>query len=310
MQVLVAVGDRVARGQPLLRFDNIESGELFAQYHVARAELERLRVQHAAASRQSERNRSLAVIGAVPKKDAELNEAEVEALLRSIKAQEGVLAGITSRLQRFGLTMRENETLDPSKGSSTTIDSPFSGVILAVRAAPGEAFEAGAGLLTIADLSRVWVQAEVYEKDLARVQVGGTASITVDTYPGELFSGKVAYVSDMLDPKTRTAKVRCEVANPRARLKLDMFAAVELPTTFDKEAIVVPASAVQQIDGKDTVFIRTTATQFEAREVEIGRSVDGRVEVVRGLASGEAVVAQGGFHLKSIVLGKQLGEKE
>ena len=107
--------------------------------------------------------------------------------------------------------------------------------------APGEVVEPSTELFTVADISRVWVQAEVYEKDLGRIQVGQPAIIHVDTYPGEAFAGQVTYISDALDPQTRTAKVRCEVANGSVRLKLDMFATVQLPTTFSRRAIAVPA---------------------------------------------------------------------
>ena len=94
--------------------------------------------------------------------------------------------------------------------------------------------DAGKDVFTVADLDRVWVQAEVYEKDLGRIRSGQSAFIVVDTYPDRTFEGKVAYISDVLDPQTRTARVRCEVANPQMQLKTDMFANVELPTKLTK----------------------------------------------------------------------------
>jgi len=98
------------------------------------------------------------------------------------------------------------------------------------------------------------VQAEVYEKDLGRIQVGRTASIKVDTYADREFMGQATYVSDLLDPQTRTAKIRVDVANSDGRLKIDMFATVLLPTTFNKRALAVPSEAIQQIGGKDVMF--------------------------------------------------------
>ncbi len=152
------------------------------------------------------------------------------------------------------------------------------------------------------------MQAEVYEKDLGRIRTGQKALITVDTYPNEAFDGRVAYISDVLDRQTRTAPVRCEVANRDMRLKTDMFAKVELPTKLSKQAIAVPSSALQQVEGKNVVFIRRSTTQFEKREVERGVTVDGQTEILGGLKVGDPVVTQGAFHLKSILAGGELGE--
>ncbi len=217
-EVLVRVGDRVGDGQPLARLDNIEAGEIAAQHQAAHAELQKLKVQQANAARQVERSRSLAAIGATSQKDLELAQAEYNAMLEAIKAQEGLLAGLESKLRRFGIQESDAQSL-----SITTIRSPFAGVVIRVQAAPGDVVDPGMGLFSITDLSEVWVQAEVYEKDLGRIRTGQTALISVDTYPEEKFSGNVAHISDTLDPKTRTAQVRCVVPNKDRRLKLDMF---------------------------------------------------------------------------------------
>jgi len=149
----------------------------------------------------------------------------------------------------------------------------------------------------------------VYEKDLGRVQVGQPAFIRVDTYPDIRFSGKVTYISDILDPQTRTARVRCEVANPETKLKLDMFATVELPTSFRRTAISVPVSAIQQLDHRNVVFVRDSQTTFQVRAVDLGRQVKEQVEVLSGIKEGEPVVTQGASHLKAILAGKDLGEE-
>ena len=303
--VLAQVGDRVGTGQPLATFDNIEAGEVLSQYQAAQAELERSKVQQAVAAKQAERNRRLAEIGAVPQKEYEISQAEQEALQGAIKAQESVLDGLRARLRRFGV----NE-LNPGSSSVTPIRSPFAGIVLKVAAAPGETVDQGTELFQVADVSRLWVQAEVYEKDFARIRVGQMASVSVDTYPNEKFDAKVTYIGDILDPQTRTAKVRCEVPNPGYRLKLDMFASVSLPTTFSRRAIAVPTTAVQQLEKHNVVFVRKSDTKFEVREVKLGKEVEERTEVVSGLRESEPVVITGSFHLKSIVLSKELGEEE
>ena len=304
LDVLAKVGDRVRAGQELARIDNLDAGELAAQMFSARAELQRLKVLQAGQARQVERNRKLAEIGATPKKDYEQSRAEQQAMEESARSQDGVISGIGARLRRFGRT-----DADPNAPVVTAVTALFDGIVTKAVVAPGEVVDAGAELFTVADLSRVWVQAEAYEKDLGRIRVGQPAIIHVDTYPDQAIAGQVTYISDALDPQTRTAKVRCEVANASLRLKLDMFATVQLPTTFKRRSLAVPDGAIQQLDGKTVVFVRRGETQFETREIRPGKTVKGQVEVLAGLRDGENVVIAGSFHLKSIVAGKNLGEE-
>jgi cobalt-zinc-cadmium efflux system membrane fusion protein len=303
-EVLVRVGDRVGKGQPLATYDNMEAGELAAQLAGAKADLERFRGQERNLSRQTERSRALADIGAVPKKDFEQASSDQQAAQQTIKAQESVISGILARLRRFGIS-----ATDIQSAPVTTITSPFAGVVTKQEASPGEVVDSTTALFTIADLSAVWVQAEVYEKDLGRLRVGQTALITVDTYPNQTFTGKITYISDFLDPRTRTARVRCDVPNTDIRLKLDMYANVNLPTTFSRRTLAVPSGAIQQVGDKTVVFIRKTATEFEPRWVTAGNTVRDLVEITNGLKEGEPVVKAGAFHLKSILVGKDLGEE-
>ncbi|MEQ1948582.1 MAG: efflux RND transporter periplasmic adaptor subunit [Bryobacteraceae bacterium] len=304
LDVLARVGDRVNAGQELARIDNIEAGELLSEEESARAELQRRQVQLATQTKQLERVRRLVDIGAAAPKELELAQSEQQEGEQSIRAQESVITGIASRLRRSGVEANEKRL-----PVTTIVRAPFAGVITKVLTASGELVDSSHDLFTVADLSRVWVQAEVYEKDLGRVRVGQNAVITVDTYPGQRFVGRVSYISDVLDPQTRTAKVRCELPNPGLRLKLDMFATIRVPTSFSKTAIAVPDSALQQVDNENVLFIRKAATSFEMRRVKTGNNVDGQLEIVSGLKEGERVVTDGAFHLKSILAGKSLGEE-
>jgi cobalt-zinc-cadmium efflux system membrane fusion protein len=303
-KVDVRVGDRVRAGQALATFDNIEAGEVLAEYQGAVTELQRLKLQQASAQRIAERNNELSDLGAIAKKNAELSRVEAQSAQDSVRVQESVVAGLVSRLRRFGV-----EQVNVSN-PSTVIRAPFAGVVIKAQTAPGDVFDADRELFSIADLSHVWVQAEVYEQDLGRVKVGQPAVITVDTYPGERFQGQVTYLGDILDPQTRTARVRCEVANPEIRLKLDMFASIELPTHFSRRALVVPASAIQDLNGNSVVFIRKTPTGFEVRPVKTGKTLEEETEIQSGLQEGEQVVSVGSFHLKSVALSGQIGEEE
>lgn len=302
-EVLVRVGDRVASGQPLARLDNIEAGQLAAEYLAARAELQKLKVQQSNAVRQLERSKSLVAIGVTAQKDFELAESEYHAMVEAIKAQESLLAGMDSRLRRLGLPETDLQT-----SSITTIRSSFAGAVIRVRVAPGDVVDPDVGMFSITDLSEVWIQAEVYEKDLGRIQLGQPALISVDTYPGETFSGKVAHISDTLDPKTRTAQVRCVVPNRDRRLKLEMFATVDVPTTSSRKVLAVPAAAIQELAGRAVVFVRQSAQTFVVREVKVGQTAGGQTEILTGLSEKEPVVIQGAHHLKSIRMSKELGE--
>jgi len=302
--ILARIGDRVRGGQPLATYDNMEAGELAAQLAGAQADLERLHVQARNLARQADRDRSLADIGAVPKKEFEQAAADEQAAQQSIQSQESVIAGILARLRRFGIKQADMQAMPV-----TTITAPFPGVVMKQEASPGEVVDSSTPLFTIADLSTVWVQAEVYEKDLGRLRAGQAALIRVDTYPDQTFTGKVTYISDFLDPRTRTAKVRCEVPNADMRLKLDMYVNVGLPTTFSRRTLAVPSGAIQEVDEKTVVFVRKTATEFEPRWVTAGKTVRGLVEITNGLREGEPVVRAGAFHLKSVLAGKDLGEE-
>jgi len=303
MEVQAKVGDRVGTGQTLAIFDNIEAGELLSQDQSARADLERLKAQLIPAARQVERSRRLADIGAGAEKDFESSKAEKEGIEANIRSQESLIEGIRQRLHRFGVS-----DSNPRGTFLTPLKAPFAGLITKAQASPGDTVDAGRDVFTVADLTQVWVQAEVYEKDLGRIRVGQSAFITVDTYPDHPFEGKVSYIGDALDPQTRTTRVRCEVSNHDLRLKTDMFANIELPTKFSKQAIAVPSAALQVVEGKNVVFIRRSQTQFEKRDVEKGVTVNQQTEIVRGLKQGEPVVTQGAFHLKSILAGGELGE--
>ncbi len=303
--VLVRLGDRVVASQVLAQLDNIEAGEILTQYNTAQAELQRLKIQLAAQQRQVERNRRLAEIGAAPQKEYEFSLAEQQGFQEGIRAQQSTIAGLTARLRRFGI---DDPAGDP--GPMTAIRAPFAGLIIRVAAAPGDVVEAGAELFSVADLSTVYIQAQVYEKDLGQVRIGQAAAISIDSYPGEHFAGRVASISDLIDPQTRTAAVRCQVANPGARLKLDMLATVQFPTSMKRAALSVPTDAIQDIEGKPTVFVRTSPSQFSARQVETGSSGDGRIEITRGLKEGELIVSKGAFAVKSVLLGKELKEEK
>jgi cobalt-zinc-cadmium efflux system membrane fusion protein len=170
--------------------------------------------------------------------------------------------------------------------------------------------EQGTELLAITDMSSVWVLADVYERDLSQIRTGQPVRVRVASYPGATFAGKITYVADVIDPKTRTAKVRCVIGNETGLLKLEMFATVEIPVDQTSPILAVPSSSVQQVDGKPVVFVRSSEAEFRKREVQTGVETQGYTEIRSGLKAGEPVVSRGSFILKTAFLKHLIGEEE
>jgi cobalt-zinc-cadmium efflux system membrane fusion protein len=197
------------------------------------------------------------------------------------------------------------------EASYTVVRAPIAGVVITREGAPGEVVGPEKPLLSIADLSKVWTLVDIYEKDLASVRRGAPVEIKVDAYPAETFNGNIEYVADVLDPQTRTAKVRVEIWNPLRKLKPGMFATVRLRaqvTPGPASVVAVPSSAIQQVDGQPVIFIRKDSTTFERRTVKPGLTIGDLVEISEGLEGDEAVVTAGSFALKSELLKERISE--
>ncbi|HWR52985.1 MAG TPA: efflux RND transporter periplasmic adaptor subunit, partial [Bryobacteraceae bacterium] len=194
--------------------------------------------------------------------------------------------------------------------SHSTLTAPFAGIVTQLSAAPGETADTDNELMTVADLSTVWVLGDGYEKDIHAVREGRQAEVVIAAYPERTFTGTITYVSDMLDPSTRTAKVRVEVPNPEDLLKVEMFATVRIPGAAVREVLAVPDDALQQVGGDTVVFVRTGDGLFEKRALKLGDRNGGWVEVTGGLAAGEMVVTDGSFLLKSEANKGALGNHE
>ncbi|MCC6264059.1 MAG: efflux RND transporter periplasmic adaptor subunit [Bryobacterales bacterium] len=315
-RALVSLGAHVAAGQPLLEYDNIALGELVGQYVVSVAALEKARADSQVAKRALERAQSLVNAGALAQAELDRRAAEFNNSLAAISTRQAEAAIIDEKLHRFGLSDADIDKLEDAgsgyhrEASHSVIRAPFAGVVIQYNASPGEVVDSTSDLMTIADLSTVWIQADVYEKDIAQVRVGQQARISVDSFPGETFMGKITYISDFLDPKTRTSRARCEAANPDGRLKLDMFASIQLPTPMTRSAVTVPAEAIQNIGNEPVVFVPAGGDLYRRVKVRLGLQEGDWVEVLSGLKEGETVVAHGSFYLKAILLRDQIGGEE
>jgi cobalt-zinc-cadmium efflux system membrane fusion protein len=314
--VHVNLGDRVRQGQALVSYDNIELGDLIGEYMNLRAGLEKLEAEREVAGKILERSRSLLEVDAIARQEFEVREAQHQQAAASVRSQEAEIARVEEKLHRFGLTDQDIAELKTAPhesphrtASHNVLPAPFSGIIVKYDVSPGELVDRDKALFTLVDTSNVWVLADLYEKDIGRVSAGRKCFVSVASYPGEVFRGEVAYVGDFLDPASRTAKVRCVVANSDGRLKLEMFADVRIPVEEEREALTVASTAIQDAAGQQVVFVKTGEETFQRRAVEIGERGEEWAEVLRGLEGGETVVAKGSFYLKSTLLREQIGDE-
>jgi Cu(I)/Ag(I) efflux system membrane fusion protein len=176
-----------------------------------------------------------------------------------------------------------------------TLRAPSSGVVTQKRVVAGQRVMAGDALFEIVDLGTVWVEGDVYEQDLARIRVGQLVVAELHALPGEQLEGRVDYVYPTLDPETRTARIRVSLPNPALRLKPGMAATLHVLDAADTPVLGVPRSAVLSTGERDLVFVRRADGKLEPREVAVGASGADRVEILRGLAPGETVVASATF---------------
>ena len=187
-------------------------------------------------------------------------------------------------------------TRTPSR--TLTFVSPVSGVVTAKNVVQGASVVAGDAPYEITDLGEVWVMADAYEGDLGRVRVGMPAILTVQTYPGRTFRGKVSFIDPILDPASRTAKVHMHFPNPGGVLKPEMYGDVVLEGR-EREGLRIPADAVVRAGTRDVVFVALGEGKFAPREVQLGTKSDSDVEVLKGLAAGEQVVTRANFLIDS-----------
>jgi len=179
-----------------------------------------------------------------------------------------------------------------------TLHSPYGGFLLERMVYRGMNVTPGMALFKLADLSVVWIYADIYEHELPLIRLGQVASVKLAYLPAETFTGKVIYIYPSLDPKSRTAKVRLEFPNPKGRLKPEMYADVSLKIDLG-EKLVVPEGAVNDTGIRQVAFIDKGSGYFEPREVKLGVKVDDYYEVIEGLKPGDRVVTSANFLIDS-----------
>ncbi len=300
-KVLGTLGQQVKAGDALAVIDSIELGQAKSAFLQAKAQLNLAR-------RTLEREEGLL---------ADRISSE-QAVLEVRATYEQALADFQAARQRLaliGLSKREINAVryEAKDAALFTLRSPIDGTVMEKHINLGEIVSPNTNLYTIADLGKLWIWIDVYERDLGGVHLGDDVSLKVDTYPDQTFVGKVTYVRDQVDADTRTARARIDVDNSDGRLKPGMFASVTVTDPHGREGreaprvLAVPASAVQRDGDSFVAFVRIGDNRYERRVLRIGRRTDTYVEVLDGLSAGESVAITSVFILKSEAAKESMG---
>jgi cobalt-zinc-cadmium efflux system membrane fusion protein len=222
----------------------------------------------------------------------------LEQLESEVAKERARVARDEEALRVLGMEVHESDSYG-DMSSRIPVRTSLSGTVIERHVTEGQFVQPDSNpLLTIADLSSVWVLADIFERDLHRVQVGQKAEVRTDAYPENQFVARVSYISEAIDPATRTVKVRFLVSNPGPRLKPEMFASVTLFLDESVRGLTVPVKAVFNESGRNFVYVRVTDRNFVRRQVEIEPDGPARLRISNGLKAGDKVVSDGALLLR------------
>jgi RND family efflux transporter MFP subunit len=283
----VELGTHISRGQPLAILVSTDLADAQMKYLSARAMV-------AAEHQKLTRTEKLVALGAASRQELE----EISAVHA---ARETESAAARQRLLLLGLSSQQVAALRTADEivSEVTVPAPGTGTVTARAVNSGQVVSAGQELFVIADLSTVWIIADLYEQDFATIRVGSAATVTVPAMPP--VRGRVAYIDPRVDPAARTAKVRVEVANAMGALRLGMFVSVSFTAAATTPGAVVPRAAVQAVGDRSVVYVAAEGEEgrFVERTVKLGATVEDSVQVLEGLDSGERIVIEGSFYVRA-----------
>ena len=308
VRVLSEVGNRAARGAVLAELNSRVVHDAWADYRKAVAERRRRETELAWATQAAERAARLHQEKALSLQERQKAETDQVAAREELERTKTEVRRAEEALEHLGVTNAEDPTGE--SGESVPIRAPLAGVVLEKHVTAGTAVTPGAPLFVVSDLSELWALAEVDETRIPLVAAGRAAKVAVAAWPDRAFDAKVTFVGDAVNPKTRRVTVRCQVPNPGGLLKPEMYARVSLGESAPRPMVVVPEAAIQEIDGKPHVFVAGAKGAFVKREVALGASSEGLVEVRSGVAAGEKVATQGSFLLKSQLLAASMPAEE
>ncbi|MDE3156519.1 MAG: efflux RND transporter periplasmic adaptor subunit [Acidobacteriota bacterium] len=298
--VFLEIGDRVMAGQRLADLHSHIVHDAWAAYRKALAERRRQTTEVAYAVEAEQRASRLYAARAIPLQEVQRARADRVAAEEALDVARTEVRRAEEELQHYGITSGEDPTGEA--GEQIPVRTPIAGVVLDRMVTQGTAVTPGAPLFVVSDLSTLWALAEIDETRLSRVAVGRPVAVRVAAYPDETFAGRITFIADTVNPKTRRVSVRCEVPNPDGRLKPEMYATIALGAGDPRTVLVVPEDAVQMLDGHPAVFVADGPDRFRAQVVTTGATADGRIEITEGLAPGQSIVTAGAFLLKSELL--------
>ena len=286
IQVLAGPGDTVREGQMLLEAQSGELGRVRSDYDTAQARL-------TLAERTLTRKRDLAAERIAPEREvqeAEADAAQARASLRS------AAAALTS----LGVALPTDADGTTRNSSTFGVRSPIRGTVIERNVVRGQMLEPSTPAFKIADLSRLWLTVNAFERDVVRIEKGANARLAFPALPGEQFRGTVALIGHQVDQASRTVPVRIEVRNRGDALRPGMSASAGVPVgVSNKPILTVPVASVQRVGENWCVFLPKDGSTFEIRKIGRGRDLGTEVEVVTGLRAGEKIVVDGAFLLKS-----------
>jgi membrane fusion protein, heavy metal efflux system len=305
-QVLVKLGDGVAEGQPLLTLESPEANAatttcLQSESAVTQANAALSQASAALVKSQADYDRATDLFAHDSIAKKEVVNAD-SALKQSKAAVELARAGVEQAEAARAQALKVVGLLGIKPGDAkprVVVRAPLAGKVLEISIVAGEyRTDTTAPVLTIADLRAVWMTSDVPENSIRLISVGESVDITLDAYPDQPFSGRVARIADTLDPKTRTIKVMIELNNARGRFKPEMFGRIRHLDAV-REIPVLPVCAIVHDGGKSIVYVEQSKGRFEAREVITGHRSGGSVAIVSGAQPGERVVVDGVMLLRS-----------
>jgi cobalt-zinc-cadmium efflux system membrane fusion protein len=285
-QILVAPGETVHAGQPLLTVNSPD-------YSAARSAYIKARDVFFLAEKVYNRAQDLYSHGAIAEADLQQAESGRIQAQADMQSSEDVLRA---------LGLKDPEAvmkLPPKTTSQIPVIAPVGGDIVERLVGPGQLLLAGATqIFTISDMSTVWVLVNIYQSDMAYVHAGDSVEITTDSYP-DVFHGKISYIGSALDPNTRTLQARIVTNNPGKKLKKDMYVVASVQAGAIRDALLVPDAAVlRDTENEPFVYVQSGSNQFARRQVKVGESLGGHTQVTDGLKEGERVVGDGSLFLQ------------
>lgn len=297
IRLIAKVGDQVKRGDPLLEIDSPEQVPPQNEFIAAQTARNKARSQLGLAQIAEKRARDLYEGKAVPFKDLQAAEAQLAAADSDVQSTDSAFDAVRIRLRILGRTDAEISELEQRGTISrvTPINAPIDGTVISRKVGPGQYVKADSGeaLYVVADLSTMWLKAQIFEQDIAFVRVGQEIEAKIAAAPNRTFKARIANISSASDLNTRRVMVRSEIGNPDGVLKSEMFASFKIGTVEPSTTPAVPTNAVIREGDVATVWVEPEPLLFKRRVVEIGVQQNGLTQIRSGLAVGELVVARG-----------------